>query len=80
MKCKYTRYYSANITGIGSARLPFRTFIGCKLKETDRAKQAVIHRTLIEKGYGGSEVDNLCPVAVIESWDDCPFFENVDAG
>ncbi|MCH7519937.1 MAG: hypothetical protein IH964_13055 [Candidatus Dadabacteria bacterium] len=77
MKCRYAHYYMTDVFDIGSSKLPTESFIGCKLKETDEVIRAEIHQTLFKKGYGGSEFDNLCPVAEVEKWDECPYYEKI---
>jgi|WetSurMetagenome_2_1015567.scaffolds.fasta_scaffold1732404_2 hypothetical protein len=48
----------------------------CLLKMQNPSMQLQIYSALFDKGYESSFVNNLCPVATINKWQECPFFEN----
>lgn len=75
MECKYYRKETKRYPQLGGNPILIESGI-CQLKMQNPQMQLRVYSALFEKGFEGSFVNNNCPVANINKWNECPFYQS----
>lgn len=75
MKCNYAKETTTKIPYIGGSTI--LKIVECSLKKRSEVDRIRIYNTLHAKELEGSIVNDSCPVAKNENWEDCPYFKTI---
>ena len=74
MSCIYLEINVKTMSQLGLNSFKHKEY-NCGLKKQSPQMQLAVYDALFKKGLEGSFVTNVCPVAEIEQWDECPFYK-----
>lgn len=78
MKCKYHYVEKRKTRQLGGKEPTIDEDDLCRLRMKSAKKESEVHEALVKKGLEGEWVEDMCPVARIGRWKECPFFEPME--